>query len=77
MNGWIVGLCRFLDGVATFGLDADFAFGFLLGDLAAGMGAVPGPGGWSETDQREFWKEEKVASNEGCSLFERMMGRII
>ena len=40
----VVGLRGFLDRVAAFGLDGEFAFGFLLRDFAAGLGAVPGPG---------------------------------
>ena len=48
MDGRIAGLGIFLDGVAALGLDDDFAFRFLLSDLAAGCGAIPVPGDYSK-----------------------------
>lgn len=45
VNCRIIGLSRFLDGVAAFGLDRDFAFGFLFGDFSGWGGAVPVPRG--------------------------------
>ena len=45
MNRRVIGLGGFLDGVAAFGLNGDFAFSFLFGDFSGWGGAVPVPGG--------------------------------
>lgn len=46
VNRGVIGLSGFFDGVATFGLDGDFAFGLLFGDFSGWGGAVPVPGGF-------------------------------
>ena len=47
MDGWVVGLGVFLDGIASLGLDGYFAFGFLFRDFTTRSAAIPIPGGWN------------------------------
>ena len=43
MDGGIVGLGGFLDGIAALGLNGHFTFIFFLGNFTAGRASVPVP----------------------------------
>jgi len=44
VDGWVGGSALALDGVAALGVDGDLAFGFLLDEFAARVGAAVLPG---------------------------------
>ena len=46
VNGRVIGLGGFLDGVAAFRLDRNLAFVFLLGHFSGWGRAIPVPRGW-------------------------------
>ena len=46
MDGGVFGVAFAFDGVATFGLDGDFAIGFLFNQFTGWLGATVVPGDW-------------------------------